>query len=110
MSSNSQSRITGPRNRWLLAIFFVLLGVAGGIWLWHAGFLEEFFNKDRLIAALREDELKGPLLCIAAQFVQVVIFAIPGEITQVAAGYVIGFWRGSLYSIIGIMVGVPDGR
>src|ERR1019366_7292400 len=105
MFPSGQSEITGGRNRWLLAIFLVLLVVGGGIWLWHAGFLEELSNKDRFIAALREDGPKGPLLCIAAQFVQVVIFAIPGEITQVAAGYVFGPWRGFLYSVTGFMVG-----
>lgn len=101
----SQSEISGPRSRWLLAIFLAVLVVVGGYWLWHAGFLEELSNKDRLIAALRKDGPKGPLLCIAAQFIQVVIFAIPGEITQVAAGYVFGLWHGFLYSVIGIMVG-----
>jgi uncharacterized membrane protein YdjX (TVP38/TMEM64 family) len=35
----------------------------------------------------------------------VVIFAIPGEITQLAAGYVFGVWHGFLYSIVGIMAG-----
>ena len=105
MFPNRQSEITSPRNRWLLAIFLVLLVVAGGMWLWHAGFLQELFHEDRLVAALRDEGSKGPLLCIAAQFVQVVIFPIPGEITQVAAGYVFGFWRGFLYSVIGIMAG-----
>jgi uncharacterized membrane protein YdjX (TVP38/TMEM64 family) len=81
------------------------LVVAGGVWLWHTGFLAELSDKDRLVEALREDGLKGPLLCIAAQFVQVVIFAIPGEITQLAAGYVFGVWRGFIYSVLGIMVG-----
>lgn len=83
----------------------VVLLAGGAVWLWHAGFLEELLNKDRLVAELREDGVKGPLLCIAAQFVQVVIFAIPGEITQLAAGYVFGVWRGFLYSVIGIMLG-----
>ena len=105
MRSPSQSEVTGRRSRWLLAFFLAVLVVAGGIWLWHPGFLEELSNKDRLIGALQEEGSKGPLLCIAAQFVQVVIFAIPGEITQVAAGYVFGPWRGFLYSVIGIMAG-----
>ena len=47
----------------------------------------------------------GPLVCIGIQFVQVVIFAIPGEITQIAAGYVFGAWKGFLYAVVGIMLG-----
>jgi uncharacterized membrane protein YdjX (TVP38/TMEM64 family) len=100
-----QYEITGRPSRWLLASFLVVLVVAGGSWLWHTGFLDELSNKDRLIGGLREGGSKGPLLCIAAQFIQVVIFAIPGEITQLAAGYVFGPWRGFLYSVIGIMTG-----
>jgi uncharacterized membrane protein YdjX (TVP38/TMEM64 family) len=67
--------------------------------------LQELLSEDRLIGELREDGPKAPLLCIGAQFVQVVIFAIPGEITQLAAGYVFGLWRGFLYSAIGITLG-----
>jgi uncharacterized membrane protein YdjX (TVP38/TMEM64 family) len=105
MALESQTGISGLRNRRIMAILLVGFVVGGGVWLWHTGFLEELSNKDRLVAALREDGVKGPLLCIAAQFVQVVIFAIPGEITQLAAGYVFGVWRGFLYSVIGIMLG-----
>jgi len=83
----------------------LVLVLAGDLCLWRAGFLEELSNRDRLVVALREDGVKGPLLCIAAQVVQVVIFAVPGEITQLAAGYVFGVWRGFLYSVVGIMVG-----
>lgn len=83
----------------------VVLVTVGGVWLWRAGFLQELSNKEELITALRQSGIKGPLLCIGAQFVQVVIFAIPGEITQFASGYVFGTWQGFLYSIIGIMAG-----
>lgn len=44
-------------------------------------------------------------MCVAIQFAQVVIFMIPGEITQFAAGYVFGAWKGFLLSLAGIMLG-----
>src|ERR1039457_1324143 len=97
MFPNRQSEITSPRNRRLLAIFLVLLVVAGGMWLWHAGFLQELFHEDRLVAALRDEGSKGPLLCIAAQFVQVVIFPIPGEIKQNAPGAFVGLFCGGFF-------------
>jgi uncharacterized membrane protein YdjX (TVP38/TMEM64 family) len=104
INHQTESNRLGMR-RCLLVTCLLLLVIGGGAWLWHAGFLSELLDKDRLIAALRKEGPAGPLLCIAAQFVQVVIFAIPGEITQFAAGYVYGAWRGFLYSIIGIMTG-----
>lgn len=42
---------------------------------------------------------------IAFQIMQVVIAVIPGEIVQIAAGYVYGTLAGSLYSTIGILLG-----
>lgn len=49
--------------------------------------------------------MAGPLACIGIQFIQVVVFAVPGEITQIAAGYAFGAWYGFLYSVIGILLG-----
>src|SRR6516225_5809213 len=105
MPIDHQTESGRPGKRWLCGTCLLLLVIGGGVWLWHAGFLDELLDEDRLIAALRKEGAAGPLLCIAAQFVQVVIFAIPGEITQLAAGYVYGAWRGFLYSIVGIMAG-----
>jgi uncharacterized membrane protein YdjX (TVP38/TMEM64 family) len=47
----------------------------------------------------------GPLAYIALQVLQVVIFVVPGEVVQVAGGYVFGFARGGLYTIVGIALG-----
>lgn len=42
---------------------------------------------------------------IGFQVVQVVVAAIPGELVQIAGGYVYGTFLGSVYSIIGILLG-----
>ena len=89
----------------IAAAIAVILVVVGTVALWRTGTLRELSNKEQIIQSLREDGIKGPLLCVAAQFVQVVIFVIPGEITQFAAGYVFGVWRGLLYSSVGILLG-----
>jgi len=39
------------------------------------------------------------------QALQVVIAAIPGELIQIAGGYIYGIYWGTLYSIIGIFIG-----
>ncbi len=39
------------------------------------------------------------------QIMQVVIMAIPGELVQVAGGYVYGTFFGTVYSVIGILLG-----
>lgn len=48
---------------------------------------------------------KGVLLFIGIQILQVLVAAIPGEVTQIAGGYIYGTWFGTLYSITGILAG-----
>jgi len=45
------------------------------------------------------------LIYILIQAVQVVVFIIPGEIVQVAGGYIFGTGLGALYSVGGILLG-----
>ena len=93
------------RKKAALAVGLASLLAAGIFVLWDFDLLQVLSNKDRLAGWMRAPGARGPLLCIAAQFIQVVIFAIPGEITQFAAGYVFGAWRGFAYSVVGIMLG-----
>jgi uncharacterized membrane protein YdjX (TVP38/TMEM64 family) len=72
---------------------------------WTTGLLGHLSNYQQLVQSMRESGVRGPLLCIGIQFLQVVFFMVPGEITQIAAGYVFGAWLGLVYSIIGIMLG-----
>ncbi|MEN6311866.1 MAG: TVP38/TMEM64 family protein [Acidobacteriota bacterium] len=45
------------------------------------------------------------LIFILVQAIQVVVFVIPGEIVQVAGGFIFGSWLGTLYSVAGILLG-----
>jgi uncharacterized membrane protein YdjX (TVP38/TMEM64 family) len=58
-----------------------------------------------LLAHLRVGGVVGPLWCVLAQVFQVVICIIPGEATQIAAGYVFGAGKGFLYAAIGTLLG-----
>lgn len=48
---------------------------------------------------------KGGLVFILLQILQVVVAAIPGEVVQLAGGYIYGTWLGTLYSLTGIVTG-----
>jgi uncharacterized membrane protein YdjX (TVP38/TMEM64 family) len=48
---------------------------------------------------------RGILIFIGIQVLQVVVAAIPGEIVQIAGGYVYGTITGTLYSLAGIVTG-----
>lgn len=47
----------------------------------------------------------GPLVLILLQFLQVIIFVIPGPVFTIAGGYAYGITVGTLYSFIGTMLG-----
>jgi uncharacterized membrane protein YdjX (TVP38/TMEM64 family) len=62
-------------------------------------------NTDQLRRFLLSYGRWSVLVFIALQMVQVVIAAIPGEITQFAGGYLYGTVPGTVYSLAGIMAG-----
>ncbi|MEL7563970.1 MAG: VTT domain-containing protein [Dehalobacterium sp.] len=62
-------------------------------------------NPDQLKAFLSSYGGLSILVFIGLQTLQVIIAAIPGELVQIAGGFVYGTWLGTLYSIIGITIG-----
>ena len=48
---------------------------------------------------------QGVLIFMLIQLLQVVVAAIPGEVVQLAGGYIYGTWLGTLYSLTGIVAG-----
>jgi len=82
-------------------------GLALGAVIWQEDSLvARFLSNQNIVASyLRAGGVAGPMWCILIQFLQVVIFVIPGEITQLASGYIFGVGPGFLYAIIGILLG-----
>jgi uncharacterized membrane protein YdjX (TVP38/TMEM64 family) len=64
-----------------------------------------FTSSQRLRDWIAAAGLRAPLLFVGVQALQVVVFFIPGEIPQIAGGFLFGLWRGSLLSLAGISLG-----
>jgi Uncharacterized conserved protein len=64
-----------------------------------------FQDRDAVRSWINDRGVWGPLAFIGMQVIQVVIFVIPGEVVQIAGGYVFGFWLGTLYTLLGILLG-----
>ncbi|MEW5816867.1 MAG: TVP38/TMEM64 family protein, partial [Spirochaetota bacterium] len=86
-----------------LPIFILAVGIS--VWIFRKELWAIFSTPEKLKAWVRGYGLAGPLVFIGLQFIQVVIFVIPGEIPQVAGGYLFGIWLGLLYSLTGITFG-----
>jgi len=102
-NSDAKSRL----KPWALAALLLMGGFAVGVVVWQWDFLiaKYLSHQDAIVPYLRAGRVEGPLWCILAQFIQVVIFIIPGEVTQLAAGYVFGAWWGFLWATIGALLG-----
>jgi uncharacterized membrane protein YdjX (TVP38/TMEM64 family) len=64
-----------------------------------------FTSGDKLRDWVASQGAAAPLVFIAVQALQVVVFIIPGEVPQIAGGYLFGTWLGTLLSITGILLG-----
>jgi uncharacterized membrane protein YdjX (TVP38/TMEM64 family) len=64
-----------------------------------------FTSAERLREWISASGAVAPLVFVAVQAVQVIVFVIPGEVPQIAGGYLFGIWAGTLLSITGIIAG-----
>lgn len=83
---------------------FVIAALAV-VWIFRDPIYSVFATPERLRDWVAAWGYVAPLVFIGVQFTQVVLFVIPGEVAQIAGGYVFGVWLGVLYSVIGILLG-----
>jgi uncharacterized membrane protein YdjX (TVP38/TMEM64 family) len=97
--------VTIRRALYMLAfplLFLLLLVLTVVFWsdLWTL-----FRSPQTLREWIRSTGVIAPLVFVAVQAFQVVFFFVPGEIPQVAGGYMFGLWMGTFLSLIGITLG-----
>jgi len=80
----------------------VLLGLA---WITRGEWIPVLSEPESIRQMVLNQGYWGPLVFVGLQVIQVVVFVIPGEVTQLAAGYIYGPFWGLTYSIAGILIG-----
>lgn len=83
---------------------FIVGGIAV-VWIFRSQLYAIFASPAQLRDWVSGWGYIAPLVFVALQFVQVVLFVIPGEVAQAAGGYIFGMWGGMLYSVVGILLG-----
>jgi uncharacterized membrane protein YdjX (TVP38/TMEM64 family) len=73
--------------------------------IWRRELWQLFSSTEGLRTWVATTGALAPLVFVAVQALQVVVFIIPGEVPQIAGGYLFGPWLGSLLSIVGILAG-----
>ncbi len=99
-----KSRKPGSRIAALAFPLILAAAVGGGILLWQP-LTGIFRDPQRARAWVESLGAAAPLAYVGLQFLQVVVFIIPGEVVQIGGGYVFGFWGATILSSLGILAG-----
>ncbi len=62
-------------------------------------------NPQEIRAFVSQFGLRAPLVFIALQVVQIIVAPLPGYIVELVAGYIFGAWHGTIYCMLGILIG-----
>jgi uncharacterized membrane protein YdjX (TVP38/TMEM64 family) len=84
----------------VISAVFLALTVLG-IWLMR----EYLADPDLVRERIGEHYFLGALALVLISAAQVVVALVPGEVVEIAAGYVFGSWIGSLLCLVGIVLG-----
>ncbi|WP_068785710.1 TVP38/TMEM64 family protein [Paenibacillus phocaensis] len=87
----------------LLALTLILC--IGLLIYYSSALIEIMSSMDNFSAYIRSTGHWGPVMFILFQILQIVVAPIPGEVVQIAGGYIYGVTLGSLYTTIGLILG-----
>lgn len=92
--------------KFCITVYILMVFLAVGFYiLLRTGLMEVFQDKDNFEAFLERSGNWMVALFILLQFLQVVVLPIPSTVTVVAGSALFGPLLGSIYSLIGIMLG-----
>ncbi len=82
-----------------------ILAILVLFWIFRADIMSIIRDREALRAWILGWGWAGFLAFILLQVFQVVVFIVPGEIVQVAGGWIFGLWQSAGLSILGIGIG-----
>lgn len=88
-----------------IIVGILLLIILAIFYKYYAKYIDVFTDVRKLKAKLISYGPYSWLAFLVMQIMQIVIFIIPGEIVQVAAGYIFGPWIGFVLSLLGAVIG-----
>lgn len=86
-------------------LLLIVVGIPLYIFFCQRDFLNRFENIDDIVAFLEHYETESIFIYIGLQILQIVISIIPGQVFQMAAGYLYSFWPALLFAMIGAVLG-----
>lgn len=88
-----------------IIIWLFIIAVCVFLYKTYSKDFDIFRNSEKMKTVILSYKQYGIIVFILLQIVQVVVFFIPGEVVQMAGGYIFGPVLGSIVSILGILLG-----
>lgn len=88
-----------------LLLVIIVVGIPLYLFVFKRDFIESFESLEDVITFLQQNKLKSIFVYLMIQIVQIIISIIPGQVFQIAAGYLYHFIPGLILSVIGAVVG-----
>lgn len=86
--------------------FPLILGVlVAAALVWRKELVQIFGSTESIRAFIERAGVWAPVSFVALQLLQVVVFVVPGEVVQIAGGYLFGVAGGTALSLLGIAAG-----
>ena len=89
----------------IAVLVLLVIGVPLYLYFFKMDWLRGFKDIESIVAFLNQYKSQSILIYIGFQIVQIVISVIPGQVFQMAAGYLFGFWPALLYAMTGAVIG-----
>ncbi len=87
----------------MLVVFIALLGILGAVY--GPGILKLAKEPDVFLEFIAGLGPWGALVFVGIQVLQIIVPPIPGELVQIAAGYIFGPLLGTVYLLLGALLG-----
>ena len=89
----------------LILLLGIIIAIPLYLFIFQKDMLRSFKSLSDVTAFLNAHRSKTALFYIGIQVAQIVISVIPGQFFQIAAGYMFGFPKTLLFSVIGSFIG-----
>lgn len=89
----------------LLLLLAIVAGIPLYIYFCHGDWLRRFEDVQEVIAFLERYETESIPIYLGLQVLQIVISVLPGQVFQIAAGYMYPFWLALVLAMIGAVLG-----
>lgn len=89
----------------LMLLAAIVIGIPMYIYLVHGDWLQRFEDVQDVVAFLEQYETESIPIYLGLQVLQIVISVLPGQVFQIAAGYMYPFWLALLLAVTGAATG-----